>query len=68
MSNTLVDVDDALLAAAAKLLGTTTKKATINSALREIVATEQRRRMVEALANGDFPDYGSDEVRERAWR
>ncbi len=37
MAKTLIDLDDELLAQARQILGTDTKKATINGALREIV-------------------------------
>lgn len=47
MTKILVDVDDQALADAAQVLGTTTKKDTVNAALREIA---QRRRRAEALA------------------
>lgn len=46
MTKVLVDVDDEALAEASSLLGTTTKKDTINTALRETV---QRLRRAEAL-------------------
>jgi Uncharacterized protein conserved in bacteria (DUF2191). len=47
MTKVLVDVDDDALAEASALLGTTTKKDTINTALRETV---QRLRRANALA------------------
>ena len=47
MTKILVDVDDAALAEAAGLLGTKTKKDTVNTALRE---TAERLRRVRALA------------------
>jgi Arc/MetJ family transcription regulator len=37
MTKTLINVDDELLAAAQGLLGTTTKKDTVNAALRELL-------------------------------
>jgi Arc/MetJ family transcription regulator len=37
MSKTLVDIDDDLLTQAQRILGTATKKATVNAALREVV-------------------------------
>jgi len=40
---TLIDVDDAALSEAQRILGTTTKKDTVNTALRRIAAEEQRR-------------------------
>lgn len=42
MSRTVVDLDDTLLADVAQALGTSTKKETVNSALREVL--ESRRR------------------------
>jgi len=54
----LIDVDEQALAEAAELLGTKTKKDTVNTSLREI---SQRLRRVQALARltergqaGDF--------------
>ncbi|MFD4460627.1 type II toxin-antitoxin system VapB family antitoxin [Nocardia sp. NPDC058480] len=64
MARTVVDLDDAALAEAARYLGTTTKKDTVNAALREII---DRRRRAEAIArmralvaNGeiDLPETG----------
>ncbi|SFC56621.1 type II toxin-antitoxin system VapB family antitoxin [Streptomyces aidingensis] len=42
MSRTVVDFDDDLLAKVARALGTSTKKETVNTALREVL--ENRRR------------------------
>lgn len=47
MTKTLIDLDDEALTEAAKLLGTTSKKDTVNAALREIV---DRRRRAAAVA------------------
>jgi Arc/MetJ family transcription regulator len=47
VTKVLVDVDDEALAEASSLLGTATKKDTINAALRETV---QRLRRADALA------------------
>jgi Arc/MetJ family transcription regulator len=45
MAKTLLDVDEALLAEASSALGTSTKKDTVNEALRQAVeASRQRRR------------------------
>jgi Arc/MetJ family transcription regulator len=44
MSRTVIDLDDALVAEVARELGTTTKKETVNRALREVL--EHRRRAV----------------------
>jgi Arc/MetJ family transcription regulator len=47
MTKILIDVDDDALNEAAELLGTKTKKDTVNTSLREIA---QRRRRLKALA------------------
>jgi Arc/MetJ family transcription regulator len=51
MTKTLLDVDDDLLAEATAELGTSTKKDTVNEALRAVVETarERRRRALEDL-------------------
>lgn len=69
MSRTLVDVDDEALAAAARELGTTTKVATINAALRLAAGTSERvagfRRLGAALNDSDLGESG---LAEDAWR
>jgi Arc/MetJ family transcription regulator len=58
MSITQIDIDDEALAAAMRLMGTTTKKETVNTALREYV--ERLRRLAAAdrlaarAARGEF--------------
>ncbi|WP_073757355.1 type II toxin-antitoxin system VapB family antitoxin [Streptomyces sp. CB03234] len=54
MARTVIDLDDEALEEAARFLGTTTKRDTVNTALREIVdrrkraaALERMRQMVE---------------------
>jgi Arc/MetJ family transcription regulator len=68
MTKTLIDVDDGELAAAQQVLGTTTKKDTINAALREVTATAARRRDLQRLASGGLPDLQDDEVMRGAWQ
>jgi Arc/MetJ family transcription regulator len=48
MPKTLVDVDDALLTQAQRLLGTSTKKDTINQALAELIKERRRQNAVES--------------------
>ncbi|KAB1102925.1 type II toxin-antitoxin system VapB family antitoxin [Micromonospora aurantiaca] len=56
MSRTILDVDDDLLAEAAEILGTGTKKATVNAALQEVVNREKRREFADWLKSGGLPD------------
>ncbi|MFE9655205.1 type II toxin-antitoxin system VapB family antitoxin [Micromonospora sp. NPDC006431] len=56
MSRTILDVDDDLLAEASKILGTTTKKATVNAALEAVVKREKRREFADWLKAGGLPD------------
>jgi Arc/MetJ family transcription regulator len=55
MSRTILDVDDELLAEAAKIFGTTTKKATVNAALQAAVNREKRREFADWLKAGGLP-------------
>ncbi|MFD9395819.1 type II toxin-antitoxin system VapB family antitoxin [Streptomyces sp. NPDC060000] len=68
MSRTMIDLDDALVAEAAEILGTTTKRATVNGVLAEFVAAAKRRRFVELLEEGVLDDLADPEVMAGAWR
>lgn len=61
MSRTILDVDDELLAEAAKIFGTTTKRATVNAALRAAVNREKRREFADWLKEGGLPDLTATE-------
>ncbi|NEW38714.1 type II toxin-antitoxin system VapB family antitoxin [Nocardia cyriacigeorgica] len=58
MSKLLIDVDDQALAEAQQLLGTTTKKDTVNAALAEIAQRLKRvkalNELTEMAEQGDF--------------
>ncbi|MFC5213918.1 type II toxin-antitoxin system VapB family antitoxin [Streptomyces coerulescens] len=58
MSRTVIDLDDDLVAAVAKALGTNTKKETVNTALREVLESRRRAlaltRLRTAAADGAF--------------
>lgn len=56
MSRTILDIDDELLAEAAKIFGTTTKKATVNAPLQAAVNREKRREFADWLKSGGLPD------------
>lgn len=42
MARTVIDLDDELVADVAKALGTSTKKDTVNTALREVLVSRRR--------------------------
>lgn len=67
MARTVIDIDDAALAAAAKELGTTTKVDTVNRALAEIAARPARLAALEHL-RAAHDDLGDAEVMGSAWR
>jgi Arc/MetJ family transcription regulator len=58
MARTVIDLDDELLASVAKALGTSTKKDTVNAALREVLANRRRAmaltRLRDAATDGAF--------------
>jgi Arc/MetJ family transcription regulator len=68
VAKTLVDIDESLLAAAKAVLGTTTKKETVNAALAQAVALAARRRDIERLCAGGLPDLADTTVTSAAWR
>jgi Arc/MetJ family transcription regulator len=67
MTRTLIDIDDAALAAAARELGTTTKVDTVNRALAEIAGRAARMKVVADFV-GATDDLADDAVMRGAWR
>ena len=58
MSRTVIDLDDELVAEVARALGTSTKKETVNRALREVLENRRRAlaltRLRAMVADGAF--------------
>jgi hypothetical protein len=67
MTKRLIDVDDDKLEAVRALLGTTTLKATVNTALDEVIALDQRRRALLAERGIDMNDLADPDARRAAW-
>ncbi len=65
---TQIDLDSELLEQASAILGTPTKKATVNEALRRVVQSELRRAHLHELASGALPDLSDPNVMDSAWR
>ena len=67
MTKRLIDVDDEKLDAVRALLGTTTLKATVNTALGEVLALEQRRRALLAEHGVELAELADPGARQTAW-
>jgi hypothetical protein len=67
MTKRLIDVDDDKLEAVKALLGTATLKATINTALDEVLALDQRRQALLAERGVDLSKLADADARRAAW-
>ena len=67
MTRTVIDVDDASLAAAAEVLGTSTKAETVNRALAEVAARRARLAFLDSLDEA-AADLADPAVMRQAWR
>jgi Arc/MetJ family transcription regulator len=65
---TTIAIDEDLAALAGQALGTRGLTATVNQAMREVVALAARRRFVERLRAMDGIDLVDPEVMSGAWR
>lgn len=67
MTRTLIDIDDAALAEAARALGTNTTIETVNRALKEIAGRKATRAALDDLLSRN-DDLGDPDVMAGAWR
>lgn len=67
MTKRLIDVDDERLKAVRALLGTNTLKDTVNEALAEVLALEERRRALLADRGVVQSELDDPEARQAAW-
>ncbi len=68
MTRTLIDTNDELLERAQAVLGTGTKKDTVNAALAQVVALNARRQFLDDARGGGLADAVDDAVADQAWR
>lgn len=68
MRKTSVEIDDRLIEQVRILLGTSSIKETIDSALREVLRREARRQEIEALVTMDGFELSNEKVMAGAWR
>jgi len=67
MPKRLIEVDDAKLEAVRALLGTRTLKATVDAALVEVLALEERRRALLAERGVGNEGLADSAARQAAW-
>ncbi len=65
---TSVEINEELLEAVRKILGTKTVKETVEKAFREVVSAEARREEIEALETMRGMDLDRPDVMGGAWR
>ena len=68
MRKTSVDIDDHLIDQVRSVLGTSSIKETIDTALREVLRIDARRQEVRALAEMDGMDLADKNIMAKAWR
>jgi Arc/MetJ family transcription regulator len=68
MAKTLIDIDDDLLVRTQQALGTTTKKDTVNTAMRELLRRIAADELIEMGRGGAFKSLLDPDVRTRMWR
>ena len=68
MSRTLIDTNDELLERAWAVLGTGTKKDTVNAALAQVGALDARRQFLDDARRGDLAGGAERSVTDQAWR
>lgn len=66
MTRTMIDLDDDLLAKAAKELGTVTKKDTVHAALR-MALRQTAARDLRAMMNGDADGASHEKIVNDMW-
>ena len=67
MARTLIDINEALLATAARELGTTTKRATVEAALRAVVGKAARHELGQLMAEAGKRPADLDAEQDAAW-
>ncbi len=68
MAKTSIEIDDKKLDSAREILGTTTKRETVDAALDEVVKRELRLQLVERLTTMEGLDLDDPEIMAGAWR
>jgi Arc/MetJ family transcription regulator len=67
MTKRLIDLDDELVEAARRALGTGTLAETVRTALREAAARRARSRQIDWLSQGGLAEMTDPDQRETVW-
>jgi Arc/MetJ family transcription regulator len=68
VGKTLIDIDNDLLTQSQQILGTATKKDTVNYALREVVRRHAAAEFIALARAGAFDGLLDERTPERAWQ
>jgi len=68
MSKTSIEIDDGKLKAVRGILGTGTKRETVDAALDDVIRRRRREQLVERLREMDGLDLDDERVMASAWR
>lgn len=68
MAKTSIDIDESKLEAAGAVLGTRTKRETVDEALGEVIARDRRERLAARLETQEGIDLAEGDVMRDAWR
>ncbi|MEE9415772.1 MAG: type II toxin-antitoxin system VapB family antitoxin [Acidimicrobiales bacterium] len=68
VAKTLIDIDESALEQARQVLGTTTKKETVNRALVAVAALSARQHDLERFIADAHADLRDPEIMSRAWQ
>jgi Arc/MetJ family transcription regulator len=68
MTKRLLDIDDAALEDAQRILETRTMKDTVNEALRRVARIEGSKAWIDLMSSEDFVDLRDADVMGGAWR
>lgn len=68
MAKTVIDIDEDLLALAAEVMGTTTKRQTVEYALRKVAGPLAQQRLADSIKARGLTAAELDKMREDAWR
>jgi Arc/MetJ family transcription regulator len=68
MAKTSIEIDDGKLKTVRAILGTQTKRETVDAALDDVIRRRRREQLVERLKAMEGLDFDDEQVMAEAWR